>query len=202
MLRNGNLDHVPTSRMDESVQRVLDGERDAFRLIVDRFLPQVRAMIVGRSLPGIDVDDVVQRSFVEAYKNLADYRLGTSLEAWILTIAKYQLMAETTRIRRVSDYHSKYVPEALARQNQSLFELANDGNDRLRHLMACLGEVRESAREVLRLRYDHEHSCEEIAATLGRSAGAIRKQLCVLRQQLHACVSIKLANETAGVHHG
>ena len=183
------------SQIEDCIARILDGDRDAFRYVVDVFLPKVRAMIVARSLPGIDVDDVVQRSFVEAYKNLADYKAGTNFQAWILTIARYQLMAEATRIRRVSDYHTKYIPEALARQNQSILETGGDEDERLQHLAACLDKIPDAAREVLRLRYEREQSCEEIALALDRSSGAIRKQLCLVRQQLHQCISSKLAAE-------
>lgn len=158
-------------------------------------------MIVGRSLPGVDVDEVVQRSFVEAYKNIADYRLGTNFRAWLLTIAKFQLMAETTRVRRMSDYHTKYAPEALARRNQSMLELADGSDQRLQFLSACLAEIQESGREVLRLRYEKDRSYKEIATVLDRSAGAIRKQLCLLRQQLHQCISVKLASESMGENH-
>ncbi|MCO8124569.1 sigma-70 family RNA polymerase sigma factor [Stieleria sp. TO1_6] len=189
------MDTTSTEQIENSIERILDGDRDAFRLIVDRYLSSVRALIVGRSLPGIDVDDVVQRSFVEAYKNLADYKLGTNFQAWILTIARYQLMAETTRVRRVSDYHSKYVPEALARQNQRSLEVDADDGQRMQHLASCLSEVPDSGREVLRRRYEAEQTCEEIASALDRSPGAIRKQLCLLRQQLHRCISVKLANQ-------
>ncbi len=185
--------------IESQIARVVEGERDAFRGVVDVFLPQVRAMIVGRSLPGIDVDEVVQRSFVEAYKNLADYRPGTNFRAWLLTIARYQLMAETTRIRRVSDYHTKYVPEVLARQSLASLETGADEDVRLQHLAVCLRSMPESARDVLRRRYESEQSYDEIASALGRSAGAVRKQLCLLRQKLHQCISTKLASEVSHV---
>ena len=185
-----DIDHV-----EDCVSRVKSGERNAFRVIVDLFLPQVRAMIVGRSLPGIDVDDVVQRSFVEAYKNIGDYQSGTNFQAWLLTIARYQLMAETTRLRRVADYHTKYVPEVLARQNLALLEVSEQEDDRLRHLAECLSSMPATAREVLRRRYEKDESSLEIAAALNRTNGAVRKQLCLLRQQLHQCISLKMATE-------
>ncbi|MEM6364571.1 MAG: sigma-70 family RNA polymerase sigma factor [Planctomycetota bacterium] len=179
--------------VEDCVARVRDGDRDGFRGLVDLFLPQVRATIVARSLPGIDVDDVVQRSFVEAYKNIADYKPGINFRAWLLTIARYQLMAESTRLRRVADYHTKYVPEFLARQNQAMLEEDPNDDERLSLLAECLKELPDSAREVLRLRYEDDCSHSEISDVVDRSAGAIRKQLCLLRQQLHQCVSLKLS---------
>lgn len=183
------------AEIEDCIRRVMDGDRDSFRGVVNHFLPRVRAMIVGRSLPGIDVDEVVQRSFVEAYKNIADYKLGTNFQAWLLTIARYQLMAETTRLRRVSDYHAKYVPEVLARQNQAQLEIGDDEDERLVHLTDCLDAMPDRAREVLRRRYEKNQSSQEIASALDRSAGAVRKQLCLLRQQLHECISLKMATE-------
>lgn len=96
------------------------GERDAFREVVQAMLPTVRVFVAGRSLPGIDVDDVEQRTFVEAFQSIGQFSAGTNLRAWML------------------------------------------------------------------------------AALLGRTEGAIRKQLCLLRQQLHDCVTRKLKLE--GTH--
>ena len=184
--------------LNNGVPRVQSVQRDAFREMVEAMLPVVRAFVAGKSLPGVDVDDVVQRTFVEAYQAIGQYQAGPHFKSWLLTIARYQLMMETTRLRRLSDYHARYVPVALAKATEVRLQSDTDEDLRANHLRDCLNELPEHARQVLRQRYELDNSFTQMAELLGRTEGAIRKQLCLLRQQLHDCVMRKLNLE--GTH--
>jgi RNA polymerase sigma-70 factor, ECF subfamily len=181
------------TRLNGAVRLVQSGQREAFREIVEAMLPVVRAFVAGRSLPGVDVDDVVQRTFVEAYNSIGQYEIGTNLKSWLITIARYQTMMETTRLKRMADYHARYVPVALARQTESLLQSGGEDGVRVSYLRDCMSELPDHALQVLRERYESDRPFAKIAETLGRSEGAIRKQLCLLRQQLHDCVTRKIA---------
>lgn len=189
------------SEVDAYVARVQRGDSASFRPVVDATLGVVRALVVSRSLPGVDVDDVVQRTFVEAYKNIGDYEVGTAFSSWVLTIARYQLLRETTRLRRQADYHSRFVPHAVAAAVETRVEqrLGDEADARLEHLRECLEHLSESAREVLRYRYEGGDSIGEIAEAVSRTPGAVRKQLCLLRKQLHDCVTLKLGEQPSAV---
>lgn len=180
--------------VDALVAKVQAGQTDAFRGVVDQTLPRVRAFVVSRSLPGVDVDEVVQRAFVEAYRNLADYTVGTNFVAWVVTIARYQLLMETSRLRRQADYHSRLVPRALADEAERQLQAPpGDETDlRLEHLRHCLAKLPDAARSLLRRRYEGCTSIVDIAAGENRSAGSVRKQLFLLRRQLHDCVTNQL----------
>ena len=189
------MSNEPISQLDQAVRLVQAGQRDTFREIVDAMLPAVRVFVAGRSLPGVDVDEVVQRTFVEAFQSIGEFKAGTNLQAWLITIARYQLMMETTRLRRIADYHAKYVPVALARATDMQLNSEVDNDARADHLRDCMNELPEHARQALRERYESGRSFAQIADLLGRSEGAIRKQLCMLRQQLHDCIMQKLSLE-------
>ena len=183
--------------LNKAVRRVQSGKRDAFREIVEAMLPVVRAFVAGKSLPGVDVDDVVQRTFVEAYQAIGQYQAGSNLKAWLLTIARYQLMMESTRLKRVADYHARYVPVALSRAMEVQLQSDDYADARLIYLRDCMSQLPEHAQRVLRERYETERPFAQIAELLGRSEGAIRKQLCLLRQQLHDCVARKMELEAS-----
>jgi RNA polymerase sigma-70 factor (ECF subfamily) len=56
----------------------------------------------------------------------------------------------------------------------------------------------ESARQFIHWRYDDQLPLEDMAARTGRSVGAIKKQLWLLRQKLQQCMEDKLAAEEGG----
>ncbi len=58
------------SLIDEAIRRVRDGETAAFEVVVRRFERPLRAWLAVQAPPGVDVDEVAQRSFVTAFSRL------------------------------------------------------------------------------------------------------------------------------------
>lgn len=190
---------IDDRQIDEALQRVRGGETAAFEPVVRRFERPLRAWLAAQAPPGVDVDDVAQRSFVAAYTRINEYAPGTNFAAWLYAIARYQLRTETTRLRRVADYHARYAPELLQRELERRAEEAPElWTLRLEHLQACLETLGEHVRRFVTWRYDEEIPLEEMAARSGRSVAAVKKQLWLLRQKLQQCVETRLAAAEGG----
>lgn len=184
--------------IDEWVQQVQAGDMDAFTEIIRRSERPIRAWITSRCPPGGDADEVAQLTFVQAFKRIDDYRVGTDFRAWLFAIARYQLMAECTRLRRLADYHSRYVPQALVQELERRVEQGTDSeSERLSYLVECMNELDEQRRRILDWRYGEERTLSEIAELTHRSVGAIKKHLFRLRHALHECIQHKLDSERA-----
>src|SRR5438132_12235889 len=95
------------------IRRALQGDLAAFEDIVRRFEGPVRGWVAAHCPPGGDCDEVAQKTFIAAFTRLGEFKEGTSFSAWLFTIARYQLMTEATRLRRLADYHTRYAPELL-----------------------------------------------------------------------------------------
>ncbi|MHC4694753.1 MAG: sigma factor, partial [Planctomycetota bacterium] len=96
--------------LEDAILSVREGNTAAFEIVVRQFERPLRAWLAVQGPPGIDVDEVAQRSFVTAFTRLGDYETGTNFAAWLYTIARFQLKTEMTRLRRVADYHVRYAP--------------------------------------------------------------------------------------------
>lgn len=188
------------ANIDDAVRQIREGDTAAYEVIVRRFERPLRTWLAGHSPPGIDVDEIAQRSLVVAYSRLAEYELGTNFASWLFTIARYQLKTETTRLRRIADYHTRYAPDLLQR------ELARRATEppelvatRLEHLEACVQSLADHLRQYLTWRYKDEISLEEMATHSGRSIAAIKKQLWSIRKQLQECVENRMASPEGGI---
>lgn len=182
--------------LDEQIKQVQAGNFDAFAEIAWLYERPIRAWLVSRCPPGGDADEVAQKTFVQAFKNIDDYEIGTDFRAWLFTIARYQLMAECTRLSRLADYHSRYVPHALSQELERRAKNTSDTqNQLLTYLRGCLNEMGEKPRQILDWRYCEERPLAEIAELTNRSAGAIKKHLFQLRRKLHDCIQRKQASE-------
>lgn len=189
---------MPDPLDDAIILRAQAGDSEAFGILVRRYEWAVRAWITARCPAGADADEVAQSTFVEAFRNLGRYEAGSDFRAWLFTIARYQVMTELTRLRRLADYHERYFPHALWQELERRAVMLEDGHDdeRLVALRGCLASLDDKARALLASRYSDETPVEQIAEQTGRSVGAIKKHLFVLREQLHECLMRKFAQES------
>lgn len=64
---------------------------------------------------------------------------------------------------------------------------------RIEALRTCFHELSESSRELLRLRYFEDRTCQEVADRLGAGLDAVYQRLSRLHRQLKKCVEQRLA---------
>ena len=191
---------IDNSQLDDALRRVSEGETGAFEVVLRRFERPLRAWLAAHVPLGVDVDEIAQRSFVVAYSRLNEYELGTNFGAWLFTIARYQLQTETTRLRRIADYHARYGPDLLQRE---LDRRSNDSPEmwttRLEYLKSCLNTLGDDLRRYVTWRYQSEIPLEEMAMRSGRSVAAVKKQLWKIRQKLQKCVETRMAAGEGGL---
>lgn len=186
-------------QIESLVRGAQAGELLAFEGLVRASEGPVRAWVAAHCPPGGDVDEVAQRTFIAMFQRLSEFQVGTSFEAWLFTIARFQLMTEVTRLRRLADYHSRYASEFLQSElERRAGTMSIEVSERANHLRACLDELNVDARRFIEWRYTEEIPLQSMAERTGRSVAAIKKQLWLLRQKLQACVEQKLATEARG----
>ena len=184
------------SLIDDAIRRIRSGNTVEFEYVVRKFERPLRAWLAGCAPPGVDVDEVAQRSFVAAFSRLNEYRLGTEFGAWLFTIARFQLKTEATRLRRVADYHARYGVDLLQREldrrsdEPPALELA-----RLEHLKECVETLGDHLKRFISWRYDEEIPLDEMASRSGRSVAAVKKQLWKIRRTLQECIENRMAIE-------
>ncbi|HET8586236.1 MAG TPA: RNA polymerase sigma factor [Candidatus Limnocylindria bacterium] len=156
------------------VDAVLDGDRDAFRILVER-----ESVVVYRACLRIlghphDAEDVAQESFVIAYRSLASYRGDGPLGGWLLRIATRQAFRRlkqrpTVRLDDAPGLrqgHGEPDPLATAVRDESMRQI--------RELVARLSDP---YREVVALRFFGELSLNEIAVATGRPLATVKTHL-------------------------
>ncbi|QEG02741.1 ECF RNA polymerase sigma-E factor [Stieleria maiorica] len=187
------------SQTESALRRVRSGETAAFETVVRGYERPLRAWLAAHAPPGVDVDEIAQRSFLAAFTRLDEYQPGTEFAAWLFTIARFQLRTETTRLRRIADYHARYGPDLLQRElDRRSDETPEMWTMRLESLQMCLDSLGDSLRRFVTWRYDEEIPLEEMAARCDRSVPAVKKQLWKVRQKLQSCIETRMATAKGG----
>ncbi len=175
---------------DEAVGRVLSGDREAFRALVDRYGQRIVAFCGARLRSDDDARDAAQEVFVRAYRSLNTFRRGESFTAWIFAIAANHLR---TRFRVfASDRHKVEAAglEAAAAPPADPAEEAAEaiGAEALRRAVAALPR---DQRLPVELYYFGELSVAETARALGLGEEAVKTRLFRARKALRVALEGK-----------
>ncbi|MXV76848.1 sigma-70 family RNA polymerase sigma factor [Candidatus Poribacteria bacterium] len=172
----------------ELIQRVLDGNDDAFAQLMKKYQKPVQAL-AWRKIGDFHVaQEITQDTFLIVYKRLHTLKDHRQFAGWIYVIATRRCLAwlrkkrirtkpledaETTMIHR--DAYSKHVVEEKAR---TAVEAQREVVKKL------LAKLKESERTVMTLHYLGEMTVEEISKFIGVSTGTIKSRLRRARNRL------------------
>lgn len=167
------------------VRAVLNGDRDAFRILVERESPNV-IRACHRVLGDLgEAEDIAQEAFVTAYRSLGAWRGEGPFGAWISRIAVRLAIRQATRRKTVSWAHPS--TELSGHLDDPTARLRSDGSadpeglalrgERQHAVRRAVAELDEPYREVVALRFFAERSLEEIAAVTGRPLGTVKTHL-------------------------
>ncbi len=159
------------------VARVIAGDRDAFRILVDREGPAV-LRACHRVLGDLhEAEDAAQEAFVTAFRALGTWRQDGPFGAWLTRIAVRIAIRRSQQRRTVTwldpanpgvagDLHGAPDPATLSLNA----ERAADVRD-------ALARLDEPYREVVALRFFGDMSLGEIADQTGRPLGTVKTHL-------------------------
>jgi RNA polymerase sigma factor (sigma-70 family) len=160
----------------ELVQTIIAGDRDAFRLLVERESgPVLRACtrVLGDAAAA---EDVSQECFVTAYQLIGTWRGEGSLHGWLLRIAVNRALRALKRQPRLLPLEDETgAPPVIPGGIEPLDEFLTSERDRA--VKAAVASLPEPYRETIVLRYFGELSIAEIAATTGRPIGTVKTHL-------------------------
>ena len=165
-----------------AIQKVLAGDRDAFRVLVDRhyqFAFRLAFRITGDES---DAEEVAQEAFLRAYNKLAGFRQDASFSTWVNRIAMNTALNLVERRSRDLTEGAERLDAAYALYHVPVVADPHAGPERLlldreatalrRDAMAALTPMERTA---FTLRHMEEMPIAEIAAALNVPANSAKQ---------------------------
>jgi len=168
------------------VDAVLAGDRDAFRLLVEREGASVVSTCTRVLGDRSEAEDVAQEAFVIAYRSLATWRADGPFGAWLSRIAVRLAVRRAGQRKQVTWLDPLAADSDQPGQERFRTGAAADAVDpahtvirseRDARLRAAVASLDEPYREVVALRFFAERSLAEIADATDRPLGTVKTHL-------------------------
>ncbi len=178
---------------EDAIRRVLDGDVEAFATVIDRHESAVRSYLASRCPPDIEEAEIAHRVFIAAFQDLGSYRADAGVRAWLIGIARHRLLAECRRVRTAAEHARRHHVAIIAEAQARLLDHESAADERMAALASCMERLDAVDRRLIDLRYRADASIIDIAASVGRSDGAIKKHLFLIRRRLQECMTRAVA---------
>lgn len=167
-----------SEELAEWVRRAARGEESAFGELYRRTRPLVARLVAGfAALDADEVEDVIQETYVRAFKALPRLKELGAFEAWLLSIARNRArtrLERKTHLRRLEEETQEPEPETVPAMPEAL-QVERDIAV-VRQLISELPEGDE--KKTVQLFYlEGELSAREIAERLGVGKSAVTMRL-------------------------
>lgn len=172
------------------VDRVLQGNKSAFNLLVLRYQHRVAALIARFVHDSHEVEDVCQEAFIKAYRALPLFRGDSAFYTWLYRIAVNTAKNHLVSRNRRPPASDVDVDEAEASElGTVLREIENpEGNlarDNLKQaITAAIEELPEDLRTAFTLREFSGLSYEDITEVMDCPVGTVRSRIFRAREAI------------------
>lgn len=175
----------------EIIRRVLDGQVNAFELLLERYQQHV-VRIVKKHVPFDDIEEVAHDVFVRAYQALSSCQQPERFPQWLSAVAVrtcYDFWRARYRKREVpmsslSEQQQHWVDAVIAAQSQEAHAHHGENHDGHEALQWALNRLSAEDRMVVELVHLEEYSHKDAAALLGWSVANVKIRAFRARKQL------------------
>jgi RNA polymerase sigma-70 factor, ECF subfamily len=166
-----------------AIQQVLSGDRDAYRVLMDRHFHAVHRITFRITGDQADAEEAAQETFLRAYKNLSTFRQDATFSTWITRIAMNTAINLVERRNRDLSHDAPRIsdsPSPTDHTVQFASEHPNPEHQLLDHEATTLRQSAMNAltpmeRTAFTLRHMEDIPISEIAASLNISANSAKQ---------------------------
>lgn len=167
------MDYIQTTQGDEIViDKARGGDQDAFRVLVERHARAVFRLAFRMTGNEVDAEDMVQETFLKAWKQLAKFDGRASFGTWLHKICANRSLDHIRARNRKQDVpFESAAPVAADSPSPERLALSSQVNA---ILGPALDQLSEMERAAFVLRHYEGLGIDEISAALGVQPGAAR----------------------------
>ena len=182
----------------ELVEKAQQGDKKAFNLLVVRYQNRVAGLLT-RYVSRDDIPDIVQESFIKAYRSLALFRGESAFYTWLYRIAVNTAKNHLTALGRrppkediLAEDAESYDAGTQLRETDTPENLVLS-NELKRVVFETIENLPEELKMAITLREIEGLSYEEIAEVMSCPVGTVRSRIFRAREAIDAKIQPLMA---------
>jgi RNA polymerase sigma-70 factor, ECF subfamily len=144
----------------------------AFRIVVERYSSRLYWHIRRLVILHEDADDVLQNTFINAWRSIDSFRNQSSIYTWLYSIATNESLAAINKRKKNAAVSLEDVGSYFATSGEGSTWF--DGDEAQTKLQNAILQLPEKQRIVFNLKYFDNMSYEDMSNVLNTSVGALK----------------------------
>jgi RNA polymerase sigma-70 factor (ECF subfamily) len=158
---------------DKDIIRLLKTDvAKGFSMVVEKYSKRLYWHIRRIVIIHDDADDVLQNTFLNAWRNIGEFRNESAIFTWLYTIATNESLTLINKRNRNSSVPLDEVSSILANSLEGSTWF--DGDEAQIKLQNAILKLPEKQRIVFNMKYFEDITYEEMSRVLGTSEGALK----------------------------
>lgn len=178
------------------IQQILEGNPDKFSYFVDQYKNMAFSIALRIVNNNEDAEEVVQDSFLKAYKSLASFRGDSKFSTWLFKIVVNRSLSKVRRkVFITKEVEIEDVPDSLIENTEATYRKLTQSEQK-KYINQALDKLNTDDRLFLTLYYLNENTIDEISDITLVSRENIKMKLHRARKKMYLAVSLILKSES------
>ncbi|MYE45855.1 MAG: RNA polymerase sigma factor [Chloroflexi bacterium] len=191
---DGTVEDEGRMTEDEAVLRCQDGDRDAFRYVVERYKNPLFGTAYLMTGNAAQAEEHVQEAFLLAWRGIRTFRRGSALKPWLMRILVNAVLSEQRKRSLATVPLEESVPIGTPGRQEEAIEASEDRQA----VREALDQLSPEHRQVVVLRYFADLTVRQVADSAGLREGTVKSRLHRALRHMRELLEQSGAMEVAG----
>lgn len=186
------------NEISSTIQNAINGDEQAYQAILERYQRGIYNLIYQMVKNREETEDLVQETFIKAFRALESYNDQYAFTTWLYKIA-YNNCIDSIRKRKLKT--SPLDKPIRTKEGEVQQQIRDDSTSPEHHYLytekkkildECTQKLPESYRDVIVLRHQEDRSYEEIAEIIDVPLGTVKARIFRAREMLKRCLAAQM----------
>jgi RNA polymerase sigma factor (sigma-70 family) len=176
------------------IQKVLNGDYSAFSYFVDKYKDMAFSIAYRIVDNREDAEDIVQDSFIKAYRSLEKFRQDSKFSTWFYRIVVNNALTKIRGRKKIQNDDFSEIENLELEKTETAYSTLSQ-MDRQKYINLALDKLKLEDRLVLTLYYLNENSIEEMVEITSIKMENLKMKIHRARQKMYVILEQELKVE-------